>query len=145
MNVAAILKAKGSDVVTIHPKQTMADAVRLFGHHNVGALVVSSDERAVEGLVSERDVVRFVGGPAAIDFDLTVTDVATAAPPVCDPGDHVESVMAVMTNERFRHLPVVSDGSLRGIISIGDVVKWRVAELENANNQLETYITGVPH
>ena len=145
MNVAAILKAKGSDVVTIHPEQTMADAVRLFGAHNVGALVVSADERAVDGLVSERDIVRFVSGPAAIDFDLTVRKVATAAPPVCDPGDHIESVMAVMTNERFRHLPVVSGGSLQGIISIGDVVKWRLTELENANNQLETYITGVPH
>lgn len=144
MNVGAILKAKGSDVVTIHPAQTMAEAVRLFRDHNVGALVVSSDEHAVEGLVSERDVVRFVSAPRTIDFDLTVATVATASPPVCDPGDHIESVMAVMTNERFRHLPVVSSGSLQGIISIGDVVKWRLTELETANSQLETYITGVP-
>ena len=95
--------------------------------------------------MSERDVVRFAGAPTTIDFDLSVSRVASSAPPVCDPGDHIESVMAVMTNERFRHLPVVSDGSLSGIISIGDVVKWRLTELENTNNQLETYITGVPH
>lgn len=145
MDVAAILRTKGSDVVTIRPDQTMADAIGLFAEHDVGALVVSSDTRIVEGLVSERDVVRFVGGSTDIDFALTVASVATTKPPACSPSDLIESVMAVMTNRRFRHLPVVNKGSLHGIVSIGDIVKWRLTELENANSQLETYITGVPH
>ena len=115
----------------------------MLGEHRVGALVVSGDGRAIEGIISERDIVRAAatGGAGALDASvgsIMSTDVVT-----CAAGDGVDQLMSLMTARRIRHLPVVDDhGQLTGIISIGDVVKARLTELEHENEQLTQYISG---
>lgn len=140
MLVDQILETKGRDVATIAPDATVADAVAALAEHNVGALVVSTDGDTVTGIVSERDVVRrlAVEGTAVLErsvSDLMATDVAT-----CEGSDDCEHVMNAMTSRRFRHMPVVADGRLAGIISIGDVVKVRIDELATETQQLVGYI-----
>ncbi len=135
-----ILDAKGRDVAVIAPDATVADAVAVLAEHNVGALVVSSDGTTVSGILSERDVVRRLasGGSdamAAAVRDLMKTEVAT-----CTGRTDSEQIMDTMTNGRFRHMPVVDDGRLVGIISIGDVVKVRIGELASEREQLVGYI-----
>ena len=144
MDAGSVLKDKGADVVTIEPGRSVNDALAMLDSHNVGALVVSSDGTAVVGIVSERDIVRRLArhGPGALEEP--IGSIATTDVKTCGPGDTIDDIMATMTVGRFRHIPVISGGRLAGLISIGDVVKHRVAELELANNQLETYITGVP-
>lgn len=145
MDVAALLQSKGNDVVTVAPDRLVGEAVTLMETHNVGALVVSADGGSIDGILSERDVVRHLSRRGAELLEQMVSSIATAEVSTCEPGDSVDQLMATMTTGRFRHIPVVVDGQLAGLVSIGDVVKNRVAELELANNQLETYITGVPH
>jgi CBS domain-containing protein len=140
MKVDALLARKGNTVVTLAPDRTVRDAVRVLTAHRIGALVVSSDGVGVEGIVSERDVVAQLDatGPAVLDAPVSavmVTEVQT-----CAPDDHVASLMSVMTNRRIRHLPVVVGGKLAGMISIGDVVKARVDELEEDRERLHEYI-----
>jgi CBS domain-containing protein len=115
-----------------------ADQLRLRG---VGALVVSADGRRVDGIVSERDLVRRLAERGALMLSEPVSAVMTAAVRTCTPDDHVDELMRVMTEHRMRHLPVVVDGVLSGIVSIGDVVKWRVTELEDEARHLHDYIT----
>jgi len=137
--VDQILESKGRDVATVTPDATIADAVAMLAEHNVGALVVSSDGAAVEGIVSERDVVRALGrSPDVLDqqvAELMVRDVAT-----CDGRADTEDLMNTMTSGRFRHVPVVDEGRLCGIVSIGDVVKARIDELATETEQLVGYI-----
>ena len=141
MRVSGILTAKGSEVATIAATASAGDAAALLRDQGVGALVVSSDGRSIDGIVSERDLVRRLAatGPAMLDEPVTVT--MTAPVQTCAPDDHVDELMARMTERRIRHLPVSIDGALAGIISIGDVVKWRVTELEEEARQLHDYIT----
>jgi CBS domain-containing protein len=142
MTVAVILSRKGTEVHTVEPQKAVAVAARALASHNIGALVVSADGRTVDGIVSERDVVRRVAslGPAALDrpiSEMMQADVVT-----CSPATGIEEVMRTMTDGRFRHLPVVEDGALVGIVSIGDVVRHRIDELEVQTEALEGYVTG---
>ena len=135
-----ILDGKGRDVTTVPPEATVADALSLLAEHNVGALVVSTDGAGLDGILSERDIVRRLAsdGPQALDTqvrDLMQSEVAT-----CDTKADIEQLMNVMTEGRFRHVPVVEDDQLCGIISIGDVVKARIGELASEKDQLVGYI-----
>jgi CBS domain-containing protein len=128
-------------VVTVRPDATVPELLDLLAEHRIGALVVSADGRSVEGIVSERDIVRRLHdrGPAVLD--LTVTEIMTSEVSTVGPDEHLEHLMALMTNQRFRHVPVVTDGALVGIISIGDVVKHRMDELQSERDQLVGYIS----
>lgn len=141
MRISALLAAKGSDVATIAPDATVATLVRLLAERGIGALVVSTDGERIEGIVSERDVVRRmvqVGGDVR---DEPVSAIMSTEVATCGPDDAVDHLMAVMTEQRVRHVPVVADGRLCGIVSIGDVVKSRIDELERDRKELVEYIT----
>jgi CBS domain-containing protein len=140
MQISKVLAAKGDDVATISRSATVADALGQLAFRGVGALVVSEDGRHAEGMVSERDIVRalHVVGPKVVE--LTVADVMTELVRSCSLNDNIDSLMAMMTDLRVRHLPVLVDGELAGIVSIGDVVKSRIDELEKDREQLVEYI-----
>lgn len=142
MDVAALLRSKGNEVVSVRPDATVASAITLLGEKNFGALVVSADGSSVDGILSERDIVRHLDRQGAALLDQPVSSIATSNVTTCGPSDPVDGLMSIMTTGRFRHVPVVDDGQLAGVISIGDVVKLRVAQLEDANQQLNSYITG---
>lgn len=141
MRVATILEDKGSNVATISGGATLAEAAGELRLRGVGALVVSTDGRTIEGIVSERDLVRRLAEKGAQSLDEPVSSVMTAEVRTCSPSDTCDDLMRVMTEHRTRHLPVVVDGRLSGIISIGDVVKHRVNELEEESEALHDYIT----
>jgi CBS domain-containing protein len=140
MTVKAILSHKGTDVVTADPNATLGDAVRMLGAHRIGALVVTGADRRIVGIVSERDVVRVLAekGPQALDAP--IAEVMTRRVMTCSLRDTVSELMERMTEGKFRHLPVVEQGRLAGIVSIGDVVKSRVREMENESAALRDYI-----
>ncbi|MBI2709154.1 MAG: CBS domain-containing protein [Actinobacteria bacterium] len=141
MHVAGILASKGADVATVAPEATVAEAVASLQRHGIGALVVSADGRHIEGIISERDVVRCLAEIGGDALERPVADLMTAEVRTCRPGDRVDTLMAAMTEHRIRHLPVVDDeGVLVGIVSIGDVVKHRVQELEHEQQQLIEYV-----
>jgi CBS domain-containing protein len=142
MRIYEVLSGKGSqDVVTIKPDATVRELIALLAKHNIGALVVSTDGSSVDGIVSERDVVRRLHELEAV-VDLPVSDIMTADVETCTAEDSVNDLMKIMTARRFRHLPVVADGRLTGIVSIGDVVKHRMSELEFERDQLDHYVHG---
>jgi CBS domain-containing protein len=130
MKVEAILEAKGRRVDTTPPGTTVAAAVHEMTTRGIGALVVSADGERVDGVVSERNVVRALSRRGAGLLNMAVSEIMSRNVPVCTPHDTISHVMAEMTRTRNRHLPVVEGGKLRGIISIGDVVKNRLEELE---------------
>jgi CBS domain-containing protein len=140
MTVKAILSRKGGDVVTADPNATLAEAVRILAARRIGAVVVTGADRRIVGILSERDVVRLLGdkGPAALD--LPISEVMTRKVTTCSMRDTVAELMERMTEGKFRHVPVVDDGRLAGIVSIGDVVKWRVHEIEDESDALRDYI-----
>lgn len=141
MHVQHILKVKGTAVATIHPEATLADATASLRDHGVGALVVSSDGRTIAGIVSERDVVRALAAHGGSTLGRDVASAMSTTVTTCHAHDTVDQLMSTMTDRRVRHVPVVDDdGHLEGIISIGDVVKARVGQLEAENNQLHDYI-----
>jgi CBS domain-containing protein len=143
MNVQSIIGSKGTDVATIEQSATLANAVASLGEHGIGALVVSGNGRAIEGIVSERDIVRAAARSGASALDATVGSVMSTDVITCALGDGVDRLMSLMTERRIRHLPVVDDhGHLVGIVSIGDVVKARLAELVQENQALSQYISG---
>ena len=140
MKINDVLHAKAShEVVTIRPDATVRELVSLLAEHNVGALVVSDDGERVSGIVSERDVVRRLHADAAV-LDRLVSDIMTSDVRTCAGGDALTDLMQTMTEHRIRHVPVVADGRLTGIISIGDVVKNRIGELEFERDQLDSYV-----
>lgn len=140
MRISDVVHAKPSqDVVTISPDATVRELVALLHEHNVGALVVSDDGATVTGIVSERDVVRRLHSDEAV-LDAVVRDIMTADVRTCSAGDALTDLMQTMTAHRIRHVPVVADGRLTGIISIGDVVKNRIGELEFERDQLDSYV-----
>ena len=142
MNVQSILQAKGSDVATITKAASLADASAQLRDRGVGALVVSDDGRHIEGIVSERDVVRALAAHGAGALGRSVSSVMSTDVVTCRTGDSVEELMVSMTERRIRHLPVIdADGLLSGIVSIGDVVKARLGQLETENQALFDYIT----
>lgn len=138
MKAREILDAKGRDVVTVRPEDTVADALRRLARERIGALVVSADGRRVAGVLAERDVVRALAGEGAavVAGDRRVAGLMTRDVITCTPEDTVVQVMAEMTRRRVRHLPVVEDGMLAGIVSIGDVVKSRLGEAEEEATML---------
>lgn len=135
-----ILDSKGREVATVVPTATVADALAALAEHNVGALVVSNDGRAVAGIISERDVVRRLAAEGAAAMELAVADLMKTEVATCDGRADTERIMNIMTDGRFRHMPVVEEGVLQGIISIGDVVKVRIGELATEKEQLVGYI-----
>ena len=130
MTVEEILRSKGYAVVTVRPDATVAEAAGLLERHRIGAVVVSSDGRRVEGLLGESDVVRAIARHGASVLQRQVATVMAHDVVTCTPSDRVTKVMALMTDRRQRHVPVVRDGELEGIVSIGDLVKARLSELE---------------
>lgn len=141
MNVSGILHAKGAAVVTIKPDATVRDLVDGLRQERIGAMVVSADGRTVVGIISERDVVRGIAERGPQILARPVSELMTREVVTCSPTDSVKQLMAVMTQRRVRHVPVVSNGALAGIVSIGDVVKNRLEEMEMETNVLrEAYI-----
>ena len=142
MNVEAILRSKGRSVATIRPDETVGAAVEQLISRNIGALVVSGDGKSVDGIVSERDIVHGLTDRGADLLSLEVAEVMTRNVVTCDLADTVDQLMAEMTNRRIRHFPVVEDGRLCGIVSIGDVVKSRLDEVEYEARSLRSFIAG---
>jgi CBS domain-containing protein len=142
MNVETILRNKGSWVATIAPTATIEEAVATLDRERIGALVVSEDGETVDGVLSERDIVIALAKEGSALLERTVAEVMTRNVITCDPGDSVGELMAEMTNRRIRHLPVVKEGQLRGIVSIGDLVKNRLDEVEFEASSLRTFIAG---
>ena len=142
MRITDVLRRKGDSVVTITPTESVRDLLAVLARHRVGALVVSSDGRRVDGIVSERDVVRRLHSDGESVLDRPIADIMTADVHTCEPGVTTDDLMSEMTLHRFRHVPVVVEGRLAGIVSIGDVVKYRLEELQSERDQLTAYITG---
>ncbi len=140
MLIADILRRKGSDVVTIAADERVAELVSRLAEHRIGALVVVRDGEPV-GVVSERDVVRHLHQVGTEVLEQPVSELMTAPVISCGPKDSVDDIGAAMTERRIRHMPVLADSGLAGIVSIGDVVAARIADLEQARGQLESYIT----
>jgi len=142
MNVETILGTKGRAVATIRPEDTVGAAVKALVSGNIGALVASEDGEHVDGIVSERDIVHALARHGDALLALTVAEVMTRSVVTCDPTESVAELMAEMTNRRIRHLPVVQNGRLCGIVSIGDVVKNRLDEIEYEARSLRSFIAG---
>ncbi len=140
MIVKSILSAKGSDVVTIAPTATLAEATKILADRKIGALVVTGAGGRITGIVSERDIVRALARRGAEALHVPLTEVMTRKVVTCAPGDTVSVLMGRMTEGKFRHLPVMDDGALVGIISIGDVVKYRLTELQFERDAMRDYI-----
>jgi CBS domain-containing protein len=140
MNVSTILSTKGSTVITIEPTATLDSAVRLLAERRIGALVVLGPERRVIGILSERDIVRAVAELGADALTQPLSQVMTRKVQTCSQSDTIGDLMEQMTIGKFRHLPVIEDDRLIGIVSIGDVVKERLHEIEREAAELRDYI-----
>jgi len=140
MRIREIVAAKPSQaVVTVSPQATVTELLTLLAENNVGALVVSTDGSGVEGIVSERDVVRRLHeNPDVLSAE--VSTIMTASVHTADPDSDLDEMMSVMTERRIRHVPVVADGALVGIVSIGDVVKHKISSLQFERDQLDNYV-----
>lgn len=142
MLIQHILATKGGDVVAVRSADTVAEAVATLRANRIGAVIVSDDDGAtVAGILSERDIVRVIADDGAAALDQPVSAVMTAEVFTCDPTTTIEQLMATMTERRIRHIPVVAEGRLVGVISIGDVVKHRVGELSQEAQTLHDYVT----
>jgi CBS domain-containing protein len=140
MDVTALLGSKGSRVATTRPDAKISEAAHKLKHERIGALVVSEDDVAVAGIISERDIVRGLAEHGGAVLERKVESLMTREVVTCAPGDRIAALMAQMTERRIRHLPVVEDGRLCGMISIGDVVKHRLEEIESEADALRQYI-----
>ena len=143
MRISDILRTKsgGAAVVSIGPDATVTELVAMLAEHKIGAVIVTGGADVI-GIVSERDVVRRLNDEGADVLGAAVSSLMTSPVITCAPSDHVDAIAETMTEHRFRHLPVVDDGQLVGLVSIGDVVKNRIRELEKDRSQLEQYVTG---
>ncbi|MEV6280037.1 CBS domain-containing protein [Nocardia sp. NPDC051832] len=142
MRIAEILRRKGNDVATVTPETTVRTLLGILAQHNIGAVVVSPDDAAIAGIVSERDVVRRLHEYGAQVLDSPVSAIMTHEVRTCTPADRVDGLRKTMTEHRIRHLPVVQEGRLVGIVSIGDVVKSAISELATERQRLTEYIQG---
>jgi CBS domain-containing protein len=140
MAVAHILRQKGQSVVTVSPSDTIQTIVDTLATHRIGAVVVVDEQGAIAGIVSERDVVRAMSRDAAGVLTRTARQVMTEKVRTCTPADSEADLMQLMTDNRIRHLPVVVNGRLAGMISIGDVVKHRIEMIEREAEEMKTYI-----
>lgn len=139
MRITDLLRGKGSEVASVPPKVSVAGLLEELARHNIGAMVVLDGDRLV-GIVSERDVVRRLNERGAALLNVPVEEIMTTDVVTCGPDETVDRLAAIMTERRIRHMPVVSGGELVGIVSIGDVVKSRIRQLESDREQLESYI-----
>jgi CBS domain-containing protein len=143
MLVSQILKSKADEsVVTVLPSTTIAQAAHMLSERRIGTLVISRDGRAPDGIVSERDIVRQIGTAGAACLDEPVTNIMTSKLVTCTREMRADAVLGQMTDGRFRHMPVLEDGALIGLISLGDVVKARLMELAMEKDALEGMIRG---
>jgi len=142
MRISDVLRGKGSQVVTVTPDTKVRQLLAVLAEHRIGAVVVSRDGTTIDGIASERDIVRALARRGAAVMSEPVTAIYTAEVHTVTPQTPIEEVMRLMTERRVRHAPVVIDGSLQGIVSIGDVVKLRIDELETERTALTHYITG---
>ena len=143
MTVAKILKSKGSaDVVTIAPGSTVAEAAGLLSEKRIGSVVISADGSDASGILSERDIVREIGRRGAGCLDEPVDTMMTTKLVTCTRADKADAVLATMTKGRFRHMPVMEEGKMVGLITLGDVVKYRLEELAMEKDALEGMIMG---
>ena len=142
MRISDILRVKGDRVVTVTPDTTVERLLAILAEHSIGAVVVSPDGTSVDGIVSERDIVRALARRGAAVLTEPVTAIHTTDVRTVAPESALSDVERLMTERRFRHVPVVVDGGLHGIVSIGDVVKNRIDELEAERSSLAGYITG---
>lgn len=142
MSVAQILKQKGRDVVTAAPSDTVKVVAEMLAHRKIGAVVIMAEQGRVDGIVSERDIVRVIAekGPDALRH--AVGDIMTRNVKFCAEDDSEAELMSLMTQHRIRHLPVVTNGRLGGMISIGDVVKFRIEAIERDAADMKAYIAG---
>lgn len=143
MRIHDVLRQKGGAVASVRPSATIVELLALLAEHRVGALIVSDDDEAMVGIVSERDVVRRLHERGPDLLDEPVSTIMTTDVYTCRSEDLIDDLMRAMTEQRIRHIPVVDDaGALVGIVSIGDIVKHRMNELETERRQLEDYIAG---
>jgi CBS domain-containing protein len=140
MRISDVVRRKGDMVVTVKPDETVERLLALLEEHKIGALVVSADGQAVEGIVSERDVVRHLYRDGASVLQAPISQIMTADVKTCDLDEPIDQLARTMTDLRIRHVPVVVEGRLRAIVSIGDIVKQRIDELQTERDQLVGYI-----
>ena len=140
MKISDIVRAKGDRVVTIGSDRTVRELLALLDEHRIGAVVVSDGEQTVDGIVSERDIVRHLhsGGPEILSGP--VSAIMTSEVYTCTLHEHLDDIETTMTERRIRHVPIVEDGTLKAIVSIGDVVKQRINDLRSERDQLASYI-----
>jgi CBS domain-containing protein len=142
MSVEKILREKGFDVVTAKPSTKIADIVGTLAEKKIGVIVISDDESHVAGILSERDIVRGLKRHGPSLLDKVAKDLMTSKVRTCTPSDTVSHLMALMSEHRIRHVPVVVEGKLCGLLSIGDIVKSRLGEIESEASALRAYVTG---
>jgi len=140
MTVKAILAAKGHDVVTLGPNEKLAEAIRILAERKIGALVITNGDRKIVVILSERDVVRVIAKEGVAALDITVRAAMTPKVKICNENHTVNEIMEIMTTGRFRHLPVEKEGRLVGLVSIGDVVKRRIEDVEREAEDIKAYI-----
>lgn len=141
MNVETILKGKGRNVITVTPETSVEEAVGLLRRKGIGAVVVSHDGTNIDGILSERDILHALADHGTRLFELKVAALMSRNVVTCRPTDSVADLMGLMTERRFRHVPVVQNGALCGLVSIGDVVKSRIDEVEWEASSLREFIT----
>ncbi|MGD0243474.1 MAG: CBS domain-containing protein [Streptosporangiaceae bacterium] len=142
MLISDVLRGIGTRVVTVVPETKVRELLAVLAEHGIGAVIVSRDGTSVDGIASERDIVRAFAKRGAAVMSEPVTEIYTAEVHTVTPDTPIEEVMRIMTERRIRHAPVVTDRRLRGIVSMGDVVKNRIDELETERAALTDYITG---
>ena len=140
MFVDTILRGKGGSVRTLDETGTLADAVALLNTHNIGAVVITDAQGAITGILSERDIVRRMDGNAGTALALRIADCMTRGVVTCGRNTEIAEVMELMTRRRIRHMPVLDNGRMVGIVSIGDVVKYKIEEVEHEAEALKEYI-----
>ena len=140
MNVEQLLGGKGHDVISVQPHRTLAEAIRTLSEKRIGAVVVMGADGALVGILSERDIIRALGELGGAALESAVSRSMTSKVVTCRPQTSVDELMEIMTTGRFRHVPVVENGRVAGLVSIGDVVKHRVAAIEAESQAMRDYI-----
>ncbi len=141
MNLAAILKSKGGSILSVGPATRISEVIKILADNRIGAVLVCEGDQ-LAGILSERDIVRTLASYASATFEMTADQLMTRSPKMTSPETTVAEAMEMMTDGRFRHLPVVESGKLVGLVSIGDVVKARLSQQEHEVDSLRAYVSG---
>lgn len=142
MNLAAILKSKGASILSVTPTTRISDVITMLAEKRIGAVLVCDADERLAGILSERDIVRTLAQYASATFEMTAEQLMTRSPKMTSPETTVAQAMEMMTDGRFRHLPIVEGGRLVGLVSIGDVVKARLSQQEHEVDSLRAYVSG---